>query len=123
MPRAQCGKIETGNSAVDDAPLPRDHDAIGLGRAANQQGGERIAGARETQIVEREESEIGLESRGDAAEIVAAEAARRSRGRPADRIMMARGADPADDALQDTLLAIATHLPEFEGRSSLSSWV
>ncbi len=29
----------------------------------------------------------------------------------------------ADDALQDTLLAIVTHLPEFEGRSSFSTWV
>lgn len=28
-----------------------------------------------------------------------------------------------DDALQDALLAIATHLPSFEGRSSFSSWV
>jgi RNA polymerase sigma-70 factor (ECF subfamily) len=29
----------------------------------------------------------------------------------------------AEDVLQDTLLGIARHLPEFEGRSSLSSWV
>lgn len=29
----------------------------------------------------------------------------------------------ADDVLQDTLLSIATHLGEFEGRSSLLSWV
>lgn len=29
----------------------------------------------------------------------------------------------ADDVLQDTLLAAATHLGEFEGRSSLSSWL
>src|ERR1035437_4656055 len=29
----------------------------------------------------------------------------------------------ADDVLQDTLLTIATRLPEFEGRSSLTSWV
>jgi len=29
----------------------------------------------------------------------------------------------ADDVLQDTLLSIATHLSEFEGRSSLLSWV
>lgn len=36
---------------------------------------------------------------------------------------MCRSPDDADDVLQDTLLAIATHLPEFEGRSSLSSWV
>jgi RNA polymerase sigma-70 factor, ECF subfamily len=36
---------------------------------------------------------------------------------------MCRNAHDADDALQDTLLAIATHLAEFEGRSSLTSWV
>lgn len=36
---------------------------------------------------------------------------------------MCKSPDDADDVLQDTLLAIATHLPEFEGRSSLSSWV
>jgi RNA polymerase sigma-70 factor (ECF subfamily) len=29
----------------------------------------------------------------------------------------------AEDVLQDTLLNVATHLGEFEGRSSLSSWV
>lgn len=29
----------------------------------------------------------------------------------------------ADDVLQDTLLQVATQLPSFEGRSSLSSWV
>ncbi|HEX6239471.1 MAG TPA: sigma-70 family RNA polymerase sigma factor, partial [Polyangiales bacterium] len=29
----------------------------------------------------------------------------------------------ADDVVQDTLLAVATHLAEFQGRSSLSSWV
>ena len=29
----------------------------------------------------------------------------------------------ADDVLQDTLLSVATHLGEFEGRSSLLSWV
>jgi RNA polymerase sigma-70 factor (ECF subfamily) len=29
----------------------------------------------------------------------------------------------ADDVLQETLLLVARHLPEFEGRSSLSAWV
>jgi RNA polymerase sigma-70 factor (ECF subfamily) len=36
---------------------------------------------------------------------------------------MCRNPHDADDVLQDTLLSIATHLPEFEGRSSLQSWV
>lgn len=36
---------------------------------------------------------------------------------------MCRNPDDADDVLQDTLLSIATHLGEFEGRSSLLSWV
>jgi RNA polymerase sigma-70 factor (ECF subfamily) len=36
---------------------------------------------------------------------------------------MCKNPHDADDVLQDTLLSIATHLPEFEGRSSLSSWV
>ena len=36
---------------------------------------------------------------------------------------MCRNASDADDVLQDTLLAVATHLCDFEGRSSLSSWV
>jgi RNA polymerase sigma-70 factor (ECF subfamily) len=35
---------------------------------------------------------------------------------------MCKNAHDAEDVLQDTLLAIATHLGEFEGRSSLSSW-
>jgi len=36
---------------------------------------------------------------------------------------MCRSAADADDVLQDTLLAVTTHLAEFEGRSSLTSWV
>jgi len=36
---------------------------------------------------------------------------------------MCGNAHDADDVLQDTLLLVATHLGEFEGRSSLLSWV
>jgi RNA polymerase sigma-70 factor, ECF subfamily len=36
---------------------------------------------------------------------------------------MCRNAADADDMLQDTLLLVADHLGEFEGRSSLTSWV
>lgn len=36
---------------------------------------------------------------------------------------LCKGATDADDVLQDTLIAVAGHLGEFEGRSSLSSWV
>ena len=36
---------------------------------------------------------------------------------------MCKNPADADDVLQDTLLSIAQHLPAFEGRSSLSSWV
>lgn len=36
---------------------------------------------------------------------------------------MCKNPSDADDVLQDTLLSIATHLPAFEGRSSLLSWV
>ena len=38
-------------------------------------------------------------------------------------VHMCKNVHDADDVLQDTLIAIATHLPEFEGRSSFSSWV
>jgi RNA polymerase sigma-70 factor, ECF subfamily len=38
-------------------------------------------------------------------------------------LRMCKNAHDADDVLQDTLIAITEHLPEFEGRSSLSSWV
>jgi RNA polymerase sigma-70 factor (ECF subfamily) len=38
-------------------------------------------------------------------------------------LRMCRNATDADDVLQDTLLQIAQHLPEFEGRSAISSWV
>lgn len=38
-------------------------------------------------------------------------------------LRMCKNAHDADDILQDTLLNIAGHLQEFEGRSSLSSWV
>jgi RNA polymerase sigma-70 factor, ECF subfamily len=36
---------------------------------------------------------------------------------------MCRNTADADDMLQDTLLLVAQHLGDFEGRSSLSSWV
>ncbi len=38
-------------------------------------------------------------------------------------VRMCKDPHDADDVLQDTLLTIATHLPEYEGRSSLTSWV
>jgi len=38
-------------------------------------------------------------------------------------VRMCKDPHDADDVLQDTLLSIATHLGEFEGRSSLTSWV
>jgi RNA polymerase sigma-70 factor (ECF subfamily) len=37
-------------------------------------------------------------------------------------LRMCKNVHDAEDVLQDTLLAIANHLGEFEGRSSLSSW-
>lgn len=38
-------------------------------------------------------------------------------------LRMCRNEVDADDVLQDTLLNVATHLADFEGRSSLTSWV
>jgi RNA polymerase sigma-70 factor (ECF subfamily) len=38
-------------------------------------------------------------------------------------LRMCRHQADADDVLQDTLLSVSTHLNEFEGRSSLASWV
>lgn len=38
-------------------------------------------------------------------------------------LRMCRNAHDAEDVLQDTLLNVARHLSDFEGRSSLSSWV
>jgi RNA polymerase sigma-70 factor (ECF subfamily) len=38
-------------------------------------------------------------------------------------LRMCRNVHDAEDVLQDTLINIAAHLGEFEGRSSLSSWV
>jgi RNA polymerase sigma-70 factor (ECF subfamily) len=38
-------------------------------------------------------------------------------------LRMCKNAHDADDVLQDTLISVANHLGEFEGRSSLSSWV
>lgn len=38
-------------------------------------------------------------------------------------LRMCRNDADAEDVLQDTLLAITTHLQQFEGRSSFSSWV
>jgi len=38
-------------------------------------------------------------------------------------LRMCKNVHDAEDVLQDTLISIAKHLGEFEGRSSLSSWV
>ena len=38
-------------------------------------------------------------------------------------LRMCRHQADAEDVLQDTLLSVSTHLNEFEGRSSLASWV
>ncbi len=38
-------------------------------------------------------------------------------------LRMCKNAHDAEDVLQDTLINVANHLGEFEGRSSLSSWV
>ena len=38
-------------------------------------------------------------------------------------LRMCRNVHDAEDVLQDTLINVATHLAEFEGRSSLASWV
>lgn len=38
-------------------------------------------------------------------------------------LRMCKNVDDAEDVLQDTLINVAAHLGEFEGRSSLSSWV
>jgi RNA polymerase sigma-70 factor, ECF subfamily len=38
-------------------------------------------------------------------------------------LRMCRHAADAEDVLQDTLLAVASHLGEFRGQASLSSWV
>ncbi|HQY60444.1 MAG: sigma-70 family RNA polymerase sigma factor [Myxococcales bacterium] len=38
-------------------------------------------------------------------------------------LRMCRNTHDADDVLQDTLLSVTKHLAEFEGRSSLTSWV
>jgi RNA polymerase sigma-70 factor (ECF subfamily) len=38
-------------------------------------------------------------------------------------LRMCKNPSDAEDVLQDTLIAVASHLGEFEGRSSLSSWV
>ena len=37
-------------------------------------------------------------------------------------LRMCKNAHDADEVLQDTLLSVASHLQDFEGRSSLSSW-
>lgn len=38
-------------------------------------------------------------------------------------VRMCKNVTDAEDVLQDTLISVANHLGEFEGRSSLSSWV
>ncbi|HEV8248304.1 MAG TPA: RNA polymerase sigma factor [Polyangiaceae bacterium] len=38
-------------------------------------------------------------------------------------LRMCKNADDADDVLQDTLITVTEHLGQFEGRSSLASWV
>ena len=60
--------------AVDDAPLAGDHHPVGPMRAAQRERRDRVLGAREARLVEREEREVRLHAGHDRADVVASEA-------------------------------------------------
>ena len=75
--------VDTRRHSVGDAPFARDHDTVGRGGATEHQGGQRIAGTRETQFVEPVKGQIRLTAQRDAADIVAAKQLCRASGSPA----------------------------------------
>ena len=86
---AQALDIDAWRHPIDDPPLSGHHDPVGAMGAAQYEGGERIAGAGEAQLIEREQGKVGLAARFDPADVVTAEAAGRAFRRPAQRIEMA----------------------------------
>ncbi len=65
--------VRADRVTVDHAPLPADHDAVGLLRAAEDEGGDRVMGAGEREAVEAEQREVGLPADRDGADVVAAQ--------------------------------------------------
>ena len=83
-----AGEVEPGICAVLDHPAARDHDPVGAGGAAQDQRGQRVAGAGEAQLVEAEQGEVGLHAGGDRADVGAAEAGGGAARGPAQRVVM-----------------------------------
>ena len=60
MPRHQASEVEPRNGAILHHPTALHHHPLGPMRAAEHQGGQRVASAGEAEFVEAEEGEIRL---------------------------------------------------------------
>ena len=65
----QTFEVEAFNLAVNHAPGTADHHPIGPVRAAQQQCGNRIMAAGETQLIKLEQRQVGLFAYGQFADI------------------------------------------------------
>src|SRR5271167_2255567 len=84
----QAGDVNAERGAFDHPPFSLDHHPVcGMG-AAQHEGRQRIAGAREAQLIKLVEGYVGLLAGSDHANIGAPEAVRRALRRPAQCIKM-----------------------------------
>ncbi len=68
MAGAQPVDVEPRNGPIDYAPLTANHEMPDTVSAAQQERGNRVAGAGETQLVEVEQREVGTLAGGDSAQ-------------------------------------------------------
>src|SRR5262245_11434103 len=83
VPANEVVDVKPRDAAVLHDPLPADHHPVRPVSAAQDQGGQRVSGTGETQLVQLEKREIGDLACPDLTELRTADAGRRAFGRPA----------------------------------------
>src|SRR5699024_2058065 len=96
----EFGSVRAEGAAVDDPPPAGDHHPIGLLRAAEDEGGNRIVRAGEGQPVEAEHREVGLPADLDGSDVVSAQSRRRTCGRPVEDPLAGDDVRPVAQALE-----------------------
>lgn len=88
MLAAKFFHINAQRLAIDHSPRTPNHHPVGVVRPAQHKRRNRVARAGKAQVVEREERQIGLVSDCNSTDICAADALRRTFGRPPQGIQM-----------------------------------
>ena len=84
----QLAQIDVERLAVGHPPLAGHHHSVGTVGTAQQQGGQRVLGAREARLVQPEQRQIGLLANLQSADVAAPQTARGAFGGPADDVLM-----------------------------------